>query len=417
VKDKPSVSVIIATHNRAKLLEEALQSVYGQECSGDRFEMSVIVVDDGSSDSTPQAISKHQGIQYIRFAKNRGPSAARNAGIKVSKGKYIAFLDDDDLWLPRKLVTQIAILEDNPTIGVVYGQQRVIGERGSYIWPETAPSGNVFQEFLTGDKISINTLLVRRDAFEKSGYFDETLRIQEHYEMCLRLAFYVPFVFMRGEMAIQRISRDGNWHNHALSGDYEEIYSGIIERALFKLQNTSQHESLKCRARAWVFCEITKNLALLGERRLASFERMHSFVVGRLRSSPWLAKDPVVSKCLARNLLRVSTSSRSPKDAATQFCAEIKATLAGHGLRKWWSTRRFLGDIWMNAAFYLGSGINRKLAAFYLGRAILHNPAQLTRKRFLFVLAGVICGTRADFIRTCLRGFKNNSVTPDQQSL
>ena len=106
----PIVSVIIPTHNRANLLKTALDSVYAQEGIGESFEIEVIVVDDASSDNTPDVVLGYPA-KFIRHETNQGASAARNSGIKASQGKYVAFLDDDDLFLPHKLKTQVPVLE------------------------------------------------------------------------------------------------------------------------------------------------------------------------------------------------------------------------------------------------------------------------------------------------------------------
>ena len=101
---KPLVSVVIPTYNRAALLDEALSSAGAQVGAGTLFDVEIVVVDDASSNETPAAVRRHPTVRYIRHATNRGGSAARNTGIAASSGSLIAFLDDDDLWLPNKLV-------------------------------------------------------------------------------------------------------------------------------------------------------------------------------------------------------------------------------------------------------------------------------------------------------------------------
>src|SRR6266545_3439367 len=176
LKEKPLVSVIIPTHNRANLLREALDSVYAQEGVGKQFEMEIVVVDDASSDATPETVRQYPEVQYIRHDTNQGESAARNTGIKASQGKYVAFLDDDDLWLPHKLSVQVPVLETHPEAGVVYGQNVIRNEGIDNLWPDThrAPSGDVFCTFLVEDFITINTVVVRREVIRKAGYFDES---------------------------------------------------------------------------------------------------------------------------------------------------------------------------------------------------------------------------------------------------
>ena len=97
---RPTVSVIVPTRNRAHLLGRALDSVFAQEGAGELFELEVIVVSDGSTDDTSAVISRYPVAGYLEYTAPRGPSAARNAGIAASAGAFVAFQDDDDLWLP-----------------------------------------------------------------------------------------------------------------------------------------------------------------------------------------------------------------------------------------------------------------------------------------------------------------------------
>ena len=137
LRDLPIVSVVIPTHNRAKLVSEAIDSVYQQEGLGKDFNIEIIVVDDASTDSTSEVIKGFPAVRYIRFSTNLGPAAARNAGIRASTGKYVAFLDDDDIWLPHRLRSQVPMLEANPSVGVVYGHGYTDGDGFSnVIWPD-----------------------------------------------------------------------------------------------------------------------------------------------------------------------------------------------------------------------------------------------------------------------------------------
>ena len=134
-KEKPTVSVIIPTYNRAKLLPRAIKSVLNQTFK----DFEVIIVDDGSTDNTEEVINEFQKhnkrIKYIRHEKNKGAAAARNTGIKIAQGEYIAFQDSDDEWLPNKLEKQMEIFESAPAeIGVVYTDygEWVIVEKSIY---------------------------------------------------------------------------------------------------------------------------------------------------------------------------------------------------------------------------------------------------------------------------------------------
>ena len=113
----PRVSVIIPTYNREKYIAETINSVLDQTFS----DYEIIVVDDGSADNTERLIREQFADEVIYLSKpNGGPASARNMGMRVAKGEYIAFLDSDDLWLPEKLAIQTRFMDAHPEIGLTY---------------------------------------------------------------------------------------------------------------------------------------------------------------------------------------------------------------------------------------------------------------------------------------------------------
>ena len=146
VTARPLVSAIIPTHNRARCLSRAVDSIYAQEGLGQHFDIEIIVVDDASSDSTTDVVRRFSGVRYIRQPERRGVSPALNAGLRASTGCYISFLGDDDLWLPHKLHVQVPQLESHTDVGVVYGQSLIRRGAVERLEPEVrrAPSGWVF---------------------------------------------------------------------------------------------------------------------------------------------------------------------------------------------------------------------------------------------------------------------------------
>ena len=181
MSETPKVSVIIPTHNRAALLPRAVSSVLTQTY-GD-FEL--LIIDDASTDDTPQVIAgfSDRRIRSFRQDANQGQSAARNVGIANARGEYVAFLDDDDECVPRRLEEQVALLDAAlPDIAIVYGWT----ERYDDATGERAPdlgsslSGDVFEFALTGRNITTTqTLLLRTAAAREAGGFPEDLSIGE----------------------------------------------------------------------------------------------------------------------------------------------------------------------------------------------------------------------------------------------
>lgn len=164
---------------------EAVNSVLSQEDTG--FEL--IVVDDGSTDGTGEALA--QFIPPLRYHQqtNQGVSAARNQGVQLSRAPLIAFLDSDDLWLPRKLRMQKAYMTANP--GIMICQTEEIWQRhGRRLNPKPRhrkPSGDIFQRSLDLCLISPSAVMMRRELFEQVGYFDEALPVAEDYDLWLRV--------------------------------------------------------------------------------------------------------------------------------------------------------------------------------------------------------------------------------------
>ncbi len=186
----PSVSVIIPTYNRVQFITQAIDSVLSQTYQN--FE--IFVVDDGSTDNTKQALAPYKDkILYI-YQENQGAAAARNTGINYAKGKYIAFLDSDDLWFPQKLEKQVEILDKNQDISVVYSNIIKIDENNKIIGRGSKGnrflSGYIFHEVLLRKAACafLQTMLVRKKCFEEVGYLDRELIVAEDRDMIVRLA-------------------------------------------------------------------------------------------------------------------------------------------------------------------------------------------------------------------------------------
>jgi len=184
------VSVVIPVFNNGPYVADAVQSVLSQTRRPDE----VLVVDDGSTDGTAEALKPFlSSIRYV-YQRNRGEPAARNRGIREAKGNYIAFLDGDDLWLPRKLDIQMRHFAEHPNCGLVYSDMSTFDEKG-IIDPSiarryrlTLPSGRIFRPLFMRTLFGSGSVVFRRDCVEKAGYFDEELLIGSDYEMWLRFS-------------------------------------------------------------------------------------------------------------------------------------------------------------------------------------------------------------------------------------
>lgn len=185
------VSVVIPTRNRAPLLREAIESVLAVQHAD--FEVEVILVDDGSTDDTPAAARAYP-VTYLRL-DGQGASAARNLGMEGARGDFIAFLDDDDLWLPTNITPQLALLDEHPEYGAAYAQvQLTNADRVPYGAPiPQGPlrSGWIFDDLLTYWP-QLGSVVVRAEVARDIGGFDATLRSEEEWDWMLRIARRYP---------------------------------------------------------------------------------------------------------------------------------------------------------------------------------------------------------------------------------
>jgi len=192
----PLVSIILPTFNRPHLLNEALESIASQTFK----EFEVIVVNDGGEDVSDvvKRFKNSLKIFYLSHDKNKGHGATRNTSLSVAKGRYIAYLDDDDIFYPQHLETLTSFLEKDKEavaytdlIKVVYkkddSSERCIGEGVAY-------SLDFDREYLLVENyIHIDTIMHKRDCLEKSGYFEKSWGINEDWDLLIRLAKFYEF--------------------------------------------------------------------------------------------------------------------------------------------------------------------------------------------------------------------------------
>jgi glycosyltransferase involved in cell wall biosynthesis len=186
------VSVVIPCYNQARFLSEAIDSV----CHQTHTQHEVIVVDDGSTDLTQSVAQRYGGVRYI-YQPNQGVSAARNAGIRQSRGTYLAFLDADDRLLPDALAAGIDCFRKSQSCGFVVGRYRNIATDGSPISGPNRRSGahDFYDALLRGNIIGVPaTVLFRRAAVESVGGFNARFTLGEDYDLALRIARTLPVV-------------------------------------------------------------------------------------------------------------------------------------------------------------------------------------------------------------------------------
>jgi len=202
IEKKPQVSVIIPTYNRGWIIKEAIDSVLAQ----DYTEFELIVVDDGSTDHTADVLDSYRNVIKVLSQKNKGVSAARNRGIAEASGKFIAFLDSDDLWLSQKLSAQIEFFTQTPD-ALICQTEEVWIRNGLIVNPKKRhkkPSGMIFEPSLALCLVSPSAVMIRRSLLEIVGNFDETLPACEDYDLWLRISCRFPVYRIDTPLIIKR---------------------------------------------------------------------------------------------------------------------------------------------------------------------------------------------------------------------
>ncbi len=255
------VSVVIPAYNAAPYIADALDSVFAQTFRS--FE--IIVVNDGSPDTATleQALQPYLSrIRYLR-QENRGPSAARNLAIRKGRGKYMAFLDSDDLWLPKHLGRQLESFAREPDLGLVYANAVYFKENVPLgtAFASVPQSGPVTLESLLEEKCTINTssVVASREALLRVGLFDENINRCEDFDLWLRLAndgvrmsydceMQVCHRLGRGLSADRELMKRGRaqvYKKIAASGPLSRVQHGIIAAKLKTLEVEIQVEVAK----------------------------------------------------------------------------------------------------------------------------------------------------------------------------
>ena len=216
------VSVVIATYNMGHYLPQAVQSVLAQSYPN----VEVQIVDDGSTDETPTIVRQWDGHPRVRVHRqmNGGQARAKNQGVALSRGSYVAFLDADDVWLPQKLSQQMPLFAGRPEVGVVYSDYECMDDKGRPLprGPTSMHRGTISGALLIENFVAFPSAVVRRECLERHGAFDEAIGMGIDYELWLRLSTHYQFDFVAAPTVRYRI-----WSGQ-MSKNYRERYQSAI---------------------------------------------------------------------------------------------------------------------------------------------------------------------------------------------
>lgn len=232
----PLVSVIIPTFNRKNYLENSIQSVANQSYSN----IEILVIDDGSSNNYAESIcAKFLNCKYF-YKVNGGLSSARNYGISLAKGEYIAFLDDDDFWDISKIEKQVKVLLENSSIDCVHSSAAVVDESGIPTGDLIGAaqnkihkrSGYVFWNALGNWVVKSPTPLIRKAVFQSDLLFDESIKAGEDVDFYQRMFYHHKVYYINEPLAFYR-----EYNNQARLSVQRENYIGIEKKMFLNLKN------------------------------------------------------------------------------------------------------------------------------------------------------------------------------------
>ena len=383
------VSVIIATYNRRTYLTRAIESILTQTYSA----YEIIVVDDGSEDDTGPAVQAYgSSVRYVR-QENQGEAAARNLAIGLSRGNYVAFLDDDDLWLPTKLECQVGDLESNRALGVVACQGLVIDQDdrvlpGVNAYPRCRTGLVEFEEVLLRSPVGPSASLYRRPVLEDVGGFDSEIRYGEDWDLAIRVAARYP-VFFRSEPLVCIRVHPGRQSDYLLDPcraasrfrDHLRIVGKLDQTAL-----TCPARSMAM-ARARVYGEMALN-DLANGRPDRGRHLMQQAV--QLDAASWSCGTAFQELAIlyAGELARHHTPTR----AEEFLIGAVGSSSVGGNRRLGREKRRLLSQFYAGLTFTYAQAAQWRLARAAAGRALVHRPSMLAHRGFMSTLLGALRG-------------------------
>lgn len=281
----PKVSVVVPTYNRAGLLPRAIRSVLAQ--TYEDFEL--IVVDDHSTDRTPTVITSFGDprLKVLRHPQNGGQSMAFNTGMEHAQGEYVAFLDDDDEWLPDKLGAQVALLDAAPAkVAMIHGWRDIVDDRDDRTVNSIRRTlrGNIYEHMLALETPVPPSSWLLRKAVAKSIGFDEDLHVAKDLDFVARFCQegwevdYVPAVVLRKHL-----------HPHGqLTDETESHLAGRINQIRMHMTRFDLDLQVRPRALAKIHRRIVDYGCSAGMRRVVASSLLACLRLEPLRTSLWL---------------------------------------------------------------------------------------------------------------------------------
>lgn len=369
----PRVSVIIPTYNRKDYVQEAIDSVLAQTYT----DYEIIVVDDGSTDGTGEALQVRYGdrIRYV-WQENQGESVARNRATEMAQGEFIAFLDSDDLWMPEKLQRQVAYLEMWSDAGMVFGQAWLIDEHGERYGHEPLGAAQQTPTVLAHDSLLLrnrvsgpSTVLLRRELWQRIDGFDPQIRYGEDWDLWLQVARIKPIHAMSMPLACIRRHRGTQCYYPESSEKVARVLQDhlrLLEKAFGSLP-VSSVSSLRSQAIANQYLE-----AFIPECHVGAAEVARNYLLAAQSHAPELLADSDWFGKLILNQVVQILENEPPSnfDSGTQYVEKVLTHLEGIGAYNQSFAKRITAEANAVIGLWVNQHWGRRKARPYLVNAV-----------------------------------------------
>jgi glycosyltransferase involved in cell wall biosynthesis len=284
----PTVSVIITSHNRPRLLAAAVESA---KLAG--TDVEIVVVDDASSDETADTCRSFSDVRCVRVERNQRVAGARNIGILNSGGEFITFLDDDDRRIPGSLDLQSEALAASPTAGLIYSQAVVVDQSGLTTGdfnPRRAPQGDVFWELLSRNFIPCGTALFRRSCLFRVGLLDQSVPGIDDWDLWIRISAHYHVLALEKPVLFWRRSTPASRQGTSCADALVSMSTRHFHRKWLKLR-TAMEAPVELRREAWrrFSKQMATHLLLESARslRYGRILRAQKNMIAAARLHPW----------------------------------------------------------------------------------------------------------------------------------
>ncbi len=248
VQAKPLVSIIIPCYNGSDYIGEAIESVLAQSCK----DWELIIIDDASTDDSTDIVKKYctnKKISILKNKKNLGIAGTKNKGILKSKGEFIAFLDQDDIWDNNKLSLQTKRLQQDSSAGVICTGMLFIDSQANATTIFKGFDDKDQQELIKNLYItpvnSSSTMMIRRSCIDKTGAFDQSLKGWDDYELLMRIGLDFKILYEAALLVKKRIHPGGAQHRPEVIAEEDRVFEGLLKMHPFLLEYKDRQNSTR----------------------------------------------------------------------------------------------------------------------------------------------------------------------------